>query len=78
MPTRCVNTIKKDEMSSKTQFKDALKESKKIITELREIIIARDKQISNLQSNCKFWQDCYVEASVNNEISMKKWWQFWK
>ena len=65
-------------MKIKKQYKIALKEDMRIIRELREIIIAREEQISNLQSNCKFWQDCYVEASVNNEISMKKWWQFWK
>jgi len=59
-------------MSSKEQYKDALEADKRIIAELVKIIDARDKQISTLQDNCKFWRVCYVEASN------KKWWQFWK
>jgi len=67
-------------MSSKQQFKEALKEDKKIIANLRKDLQLRDTHITLLQ------KDCSKLKQENNALKpphpfrymKKKWYQFWK
>ena len=62
-------------MSSKQQFREALKGDKKIIADLKKEITLRDEAIRKLQNNVNF------QKVVNEQlmgIHNKKWWQFWK
>ena len=63
-------------MSSKEQFRDALKREKQIINELKKIISERDTTIIKLRQ---------LNHQLKNQLSglpkqykLKKWWQFWK
>jgi hypothetical protein len=63
-------------MSSKQQFKEALKGDKKIIVELKQKIKDQDIDIFFLQL-----QQQNANQTVNNlmaELDKPKWWQFWK
>lgn len=63
-------------MSSKTQFKQALKGDKKIITDLKSQIQLKEDEIYKLRQ---------LNHQLKNQLSalpknykLKKWWQFWK
>jgi hypothetical protein len=63
-------------MSSKQQFKEALKGDKKIIVELKQKIKDQDIDIFSLQLQLQ-----NANQTVNNlmaESDKPKWWQFWK
>lgn len=59
-------------MSSKGQFKDALKRDKEIISELNKKILLKDKIIKELND-----QNSILRIRIS--LKQKKWWwQFWK
>jgi hypothetical protein len=58
-------------MSSKEQFKDALKRDKEIISELNKKILLKDKIIKELNDQNSI-------LGIRISLKQKKWWQFWK
>jgi len=63
-------------MSSKEQFRDALKRQRQTISELKTEIQKKDITIQNLRQ---------LNHQLKNQLSglptkrkLKKWWQFWK
>ena len=54
-------------MSSKTQFKEALKGDKKIISDLKNKLVEREMIIDNLRRQILIISQ-----------AKKKWWQIWK
>jgi len=62
-------------MSSKQQFREALKGDKKIIADLKQQIAEKDHTIKALQNNVNFQKTVIVELTKRFS---KRWWQFWK
>lgn len=59
-------------MSSKTQFKDALKRENKIISELKIEIQRKDDKIKMLSKD-----NLRLMSQIFQIEHKKKWWQFW-
>ena len=66
-------------MSSKQQFKEALKGDKKIIAELNESIRIKNITITRLSNNITSLNTTN-ELLINklNNLRKKKWYHFWK
>ena len=62
-------------MSSKEQFRIALKGDKKIIADLKKEIAFKDDIIRKQRNNLEF-NKVVIEELIKS--SSKKWWQFWK
>lgn len=62
-------------MSSKTQYKDALKREKQIILDLEKKIVEQEITIKELNDKI-FYLNIRNGKSIT--IENKKWWQFWK
>jgi hypothetical protein len=62
-------------MSSKEQFKDALKREKQIIIDLKKELTEKDNIIRNLRSELFDYRMKNIKSITVEE---KKWWQFWK
>lgn len=63
-------------MSSKQQFKEALKGDKKIISELRNEIFKKDEEILHLKNTEKMLRAKLALIALDHKP--KKWYQFWK
>jgi Fe2+ or Zn2+ uptake regulation protein len=64
-------------MSSKEQFKDALKQQARVITEQRkEIADLKEKYKDVLANNRELYDKMYKLGELLN--THKRWWQFWK
>jgi len=62
-------------MSSKEQFRIALKGDKKIIADLKKEIVFKDDIICKQRNNIEYHK-VVIEELI--KASSKKWWQFWK
>lgn len=62
-------------MSSKEQYKDALKRERQIITNLKKEINDRDEIIRKLRAE-NFHNKIQLRESTPNR--KKRWWEFWK
>jgi len=62
-------------MSSKQQFREALKGDKKIIADLKKEIELKDEIIKKQKNNLEF-NKVVIEELI--KASSRKWWQFWK
>jgi len=60
-------------MSSKEQFRDALKRDKQLIVNIRKEIEAKDEHIKILRA-----ENFRLERKLIELKQAKKWWQFWK
>lgn len=62
-------------MSSKEQYKDALKRDKQIINDLNKKVIEQELTIRNLKDELLYLR---LKNGSSVTVTDKKWWQFWK
>lgn len=62
-------------MSSKEQFKDALKRDKELLRSQSDLIAEQGKELVLRQRHIN---DLQMEIKKLKEKLNKKWWQFWK
>jgi len=65
-------------MSSKEQYKDALKRARQEIGELKEESGTANIKNANLHARIKDLQDIIHSHHNYDENKVKKWYQFWK
>lgn len=61
-------------MSSKEQFREAMKRDKRIMAELRNQIQVKDKIIQDLRFQLRQQNN----KTIQTYRQTKRWWQFWK